>query len=146
MAFKFSTGLRTEQIFNGSLRSVLHDCYINIYAGPVPASPDDALAEENTLLCIIKEDERTISFEGSSGVPVLTKNLSKIWQGDVLESGIATFFRLEKSDDNGERGVDKIRIQGTVGGPSADLTISNPAMATGTPQRIEYFSISLLEA
>lgn len=144
MAFKFSTGLRVQQCFGGSLKSVLNGTFLRLYSGPVPASPDDKLVG-NDMLCEISAGGNPVTFEGSSGAPLLTKNLSEVWQGDVAVTGLATFFRLVHPSDTGENSTSEVRVQGTIGGPAADLTISNASLAQGAPQRVEFFAIELLE-
>lgn len=146
MAFMFSTGLRLSQVFTESLSASLLGCVIRIYDGPVPASPDSKIDDtQNNLLLEIKEEGGTLTFEANNGDPTLVKNLAKTWTGDVAHTGFATFFRVEKEADNGAASTSVIRIQGSVGGPSSDLVISNASLIQGAPQRLEYFAISLLE-
>ena len=143
MAFKFSTGLRVQQCFSASLKDLLDNSVIRLYTGQVPASPDDAITGQ--MLCEITANGNPVTFEAGGSIPLLTKNLSEIWQGDVLASGFVTHFRLVKQSDTGEFSRELVRVQGTVGGPSDDLTISNATLVEGAPQRIDYFAIELLE-
>lgn len=149
MAFKFSTGLRKYQIYDGSVLSALDDCVITLYSGPVPLSPNDALSVNNEKLCIITGNgsAEPLEFEEYSPVKptVLSKNTSQAWEGDVLSDGVVTFFRVEKADDTGEASSEAIRIQGTVGDPSSDLVISDDNLVQGALQRLEYFSMTLVE-
>lgn len=145
MAFKFSTELRKQQCFSGSLRSILDGSVIRVYEGPVPQSADAAIAGDNGVLCEISAAGAGVTFEPTSSAPILTKSLSEVWQGDVLKSGRATFFRVVKPADTGVNTTNEVRIQGTVGGPAEDLTISSSELVQGAPQRIEYFAIALLE-
>lgn len=145
MAFKFSTQLRKQQCFSGSLKSILDGCVIRLYSGPLPQGADEALSGSNDLLCEITAGGAGLTFESTASTPTLTKTLSEVWQGDVTKSGRATFFRMLKESDTGISTDQEVRIQGTVGGPAEDLTISNPNLVQGAPQRIEYFAIALLE-
>lgn len=145
MAFKFSTGLRKKLCFNGSLKTILDDTVLRLYSGPVPQDADAPLTGNNVMLCEVTAGGDGVTFEGDSADPTLTKSMSEVWQGDVLEAGYATFFRLVKEADTGNASSSSTRIQGTVGGPAADLMISNPQLAPGAPQRVEYFAIALLE-
>lgn len=145
MAFKFSTELRQQQCFSGSLKSILDGCVIRIYSGPVPSSADSALSNNEMLCEITAEAGAGLTFEPTASTPILTKSLDELWQGDVVKSGLATFFRMERQSDTGDGSTEKVRIQGTVGGPAEDLNISNPNLIQGAPQRIEYFAIALLE-
>lgn len=144
MAFKFSTELRKQQCFSGSLRDILAGCVIRVYSGPIPQSPDAALSG-NDLLCEISAGGNPVTFEPASPEPTLYKNMAERWEGDVIKTGTASFFRMVKQADTGVNTTNEVRIQGTVGGPAADLVISNSSLVLGAPQRIEYFAIALLE-
>ena len=149
MAFKFSTGLRKHQVFDGSVVSALSDCVIRFYSGAVPSSPDAALSS-NTLLCEISDDGLGVGLSFSAynaaNPATLTKDLSTQWQGDVLASGVVTFYRLCKKTDTGSNSTSDIRIQGTVSGnPNADLIITEPNLVVAAIQRIEYFAMTLVE-
>lgn len=145
MAFKFSTELRRQQCVVGSLKQILDGGFIRVYSGPVPASADAALSG-NDLLVEISASGLGVTFEPTAGDATLVKNLSEIWQGDVLQNGTATFFRFEHQADTGTQTTAEVRMQGTVGGAAADLTISNSSLVQGSPQRLEYFAIALLES
>lgn len=147
MSFKFSTELRRQQCVVGSLKSILDGGILRLYSGPVPGSADAGLSG-NTVLCDISAGGTGtgVTFEAIAGQATLTKSLSEIWQGNNVATGTVTFFRLIKPSDTEAAGTGEVRIQGTVGGPAADLTISNANLVLGAPQRLEYFAISLLES
>lgn len=145
MAFKFSTELRRQQCVVGSLKQILDGGVIRVYSGPVPASADAGLAG-NTLLLEIDAEGAGLTFESTASGATLTKSLSQIWQANNLANGTATFFRFVKAADTGTQTPSEVRIQGTIGGPAADLTISNATLVQGAPQRLEYFAIALLES
>lgn len=144
MAFKFSTELRKQQCFSGSLKSILDGSVIRLYDGPVPSAADSALTSNN-LLCEITSGVDPLTFDPTATSPMLVKSMTEVWQGDVVKTGSVTFFRLVKQSDTGTNTPLEVRIQGTVGGPAEDLTISNTTLILGAPLRIEYFSIALLE-
>lgn len=145
MAFKFSTELRKQQCFSGSLKSILDNSVIRLYDGPVPNNADSALTGSNSLLCEITAGANTLTFDPTASSPMLVKSMTEVWQGDVVKTGSVTFFRLVKQSDTDTNTPLEVRIQGTVGGPAEDLTISNTTLILGAPLRIEYFSIALLE-
>lgn len=145
MAFKFSTELRKQQCFSGSLKAILDNSVIRLYDGPVPNNADSALTGSNSLLCEITAGANTLTFDPTASSPMLVKSPEEIWQGDVIKTGSVTFFRLLKQSDTGTNTPLEVRIQGTVGGPAEDLTISNTTLVEGAPMKIEYFSIALLE-
>lgn len=144
MAFKFSTGLRKQICFTGSLKTILDGSVLRLYSGSLPTTADGTLGSA-ILLCEIKAGLNPVTFEAGGTQPTLTKKLSELWQGDVLVNGSPTFFRLVKEADTGTTSETEVRVQGTVGGPGDDLTISNPLLFQGAPQRVEYFAISILE-
>lgn len=147
MAFKFSTEIRRQQCVVGSLKSILDGGIIRLYSGTVPYSADDGLLG-NDVLCDITVSGTGdgLSFESTASNATLTKSLNEVWQGNVLKSGTVTFFRFILPTDSGLKNTTEVRIQGSVGGPAADLTISNAMLTLGAPQRLEYFAISLLES
>lgn len=144
MAFKFSSGVRKQICFSGPLKTILDGSVVRLYSGVVPQHADSALGSA-TLLCEIKVGANPVTFEAAGNTATLTKNLSEEWRGDVLVGGTPSFFRLVKESDTGTATDTEVRVQGTVGGPADDLTISNPLLVQGAPQRIEYFAISILE-
>lgn len=146
MAFKFSKELRRQQCVTGSLKSILDGSVIRIYGGVPPVSVDDPVTN-NELLCEISVDSsgQGVTFESSASDAVLVKSLDEVWSGNNIETGTATFFRFVKPTDSGLGNNQEVRIQGTVGGPADDLTISNSSLIKGAPQRLEYFAIALLE-
>lgn len=146
MAFKFSSELRRQQCVVGSLKSILDGGLVRVYSGPVPYSADSAVSSSNVTLCDITNNGEGLTFEATAGNATLTKSLSEIWQGNNLENGEATFFRFIMPSDSGSASTGEVRMQGTVGGPAQDLTISNANLVKGAPQRLEYFAIALLES
>lgn len=147
MAFKFSTELRRQQCVVGSLKSILDGGVIRVYSGPVPGSADSGLSG-NDLLCEISAggNGAGLTFESTASNATLTKSLSEVWQGDNQASGTASFFRFVMPSDTGSPTPSEVRVQGTVGGPASDLTITNAVLALGAPLRLEYFAIALLES
>lgn len=147
MALKLSTGLRDYFIATGSFRAALDSGEIHLYAGPEPLSVDSALAGANTLLCVIKTDVAAgLTFEAVPVGGTLTKKLSEIWQGPVLATGIATFYRYEKSGDTGVGSTTAIRVQGGIGIAGADMNLSNTSLVNGAIQRLEAFSVAFPES
>lgn len=145
MALKFSMELRRQMLVGGSLKHVLDGGVLRLYSGPVPASADSVLSG-NDLLVEILAAGQSLTFEGNASNAVLTKSLDQVWQSDVLQNGTPTFFRYVLPADTGGAGSNEVRIQGTVGGPSADMTVTSTVLTQGNPHRIEYFAISLPES
>lgn len=146
MAFKFSEEVRRQQCVVGSLKSILDGSVIRLYSGTTPASSDSALLPSNVLLCEITNGGAPVTFESVASGATLTKSLSEVWQGNNVETGTVTFFRMLKPSDSNTAYSNEVRVQGTVGGPTADLTISNASLISGAPNQLQYFAISMLES
>lgn len=142
---KRSTGLRNYMLAAGSLKAALDGKVIKIYGGAVPASADDAIGSA-TLLATVTE-----SNDGSTGLTLaaaatgglITKNTSEVWEGDILVSGTATFFRMETLADAGASSTTAVRAQGTIGLADADMLFSDTALVSGNVRRITSFVVSI---
>lgn len=148
MSFKFSTGYRNGICVNGSVKALLDGGFIDLYAGAVPASPDDSVGAA-TLLCTISDNATgaglTLNTTASGGV--VTKLPAQTWKGEILADGTPTFFRFRKTGDTGGASTTDIRIQGTIGLSGADMVL-NPAILDKDPapqyQVLDYFSVAAL--
>lgn len=145
MAFKFSTALRRYQATAGSLKSALDGSVMRFYSGPIPASSDAALSGNTLLLELKTSADGNLTFEPIAEGAVLKKSLSEIWRGDGVAAGNMSFFRLLKPGDMNGDSTDDIRVQGTVGGPAADITVSTTAIEVDEERVLEYFAIELRE-
>lgn len=142
---KRSTGLRNHMLAVGSLKSALDGTVIKIYGGTEPASADDGLSG-NTLLCIITQggdgvSGLTLAADASGGQ--ITKNPGEVWEGEVVASGVATFFRQEFLPDTGEASTTAIRLQGTVSNIGADMNFSDTAFIVGDARKLNFYVASI---
>ena len=137
---KRSTGLRNYMLVTGSFKQAIDGSVLHIYSGAVPASADDSIASA-ILLCTISLDGSgagvTLAAAASGGT--VSKNPNEIWTGDVVASGQATFFRMEKPSDASGASTSAVRLQGTVGLVNADLNLSSVNLVVGDARRINYF-------
>lgn len=145
MAMKFSTELRRQQAVVGSLKSILDGCVMRFYGGPMPASADSALAGNTLLLELKTSAGGNLTFDANADGAVLKKSLNEVWGGDAVAAGSMTFCRLEKPGDTGGAGTGAVRVQATVGGPAADITVSTTEIELGEARTLEYFAIELKE-
>ena len=145
MAMKFSTELRRQQAVVGSLKDILDGCVMRFYTGPVPASADSALSGNTMALELKTSSGGNLTFDANADGAVLKKALTEIWKGDAVAAGNMTFFRHEKPGDTGGAGTGEVRVQGTVGGPAADITVSTTLIEVGETRTLEYFAIELKE-
>lgn len=145
MAYKYSTELRRQLAVVGSMKEVLDGGVLRFYGGPVPASADSALSG-NTLLLEVKTNVGgNLTFDSNADGAVFKKSLAEIWTGDGVAAGNMTFCRYEKPGDTGGAGTGEVRVQGSVGGPAADITVSSTLIEVGETRTMEYFAIEILE-
>lgn len=145
-----------SEIALGALKDTLDGGRLFFFAGPVPATAEDALdmGTDHTQLVEMTEsgDGSTgLTFEAPSGT-AMVKAAGEVWEGliafDGAEDGettlTATFYRFCTDGDNGRGAATDPRIQGTIGGPEADMPMSNPSLtANGTnTQGASYFAIT----
>lgn len=119
-----------------AFKDELDDGFIYIFAGSVPASPHAALnmATDHTQVARL-----TVDGDGSTGLTLaapndhtITKNPSENWRGLVAfdgaddgETSLApTFFRFCPAADDGRGAATTSRLQGTVGGPNANVNLN----------------------
>lgn len=146
MSLRFSTGLRAGLLAVGSLKTLLAGSELRLYAGPVPASVDNAIGASNQVLCVIRNDGLTgLNFEDTAPDGLIAKKTTESWKGTNIASGTATFYRHVLMADTDTSSASEIRIQGTVGLAGADMNISNTALVTGAVQSLEAYTIALPE-
>lgn len=146
MSIKFSTGLREGLLASNSLRSLLNGGELRLYSGAVPISADAAIAPANTLLCTIRAEGAGLTFEAAAPNGMLTKNLAELWTGSVVAAGVATFYRHVLTADTGVASASLPRIQGEIALAGKDMSLSNPNLTLGAIQKIDYYSVTLLES
>lgn len=146
MSVKFSTGLRNGLLSGNSFRTLLNLGEIRLYGGPPPASADSAVAAGNPLLCTIRAEGAGLTFEAAAADGVITKNLSELWSGTVVAAGVATFYRHVLAADTDVASTTLPRIQGEIALAGKDMSLSNPSLALGAIQKLDYYSVTLLES
>lgn len=147
MALITSTGFKNKVLDTGSVKSVLADGLINVYAstlGNIPASADDAINPANhTLLLTVYGDGISAGLNlGTASGGAIGKDPGETWAGTVLANGNATFFRYSAVGDTGALSTTQARIQGRVGVAGAELNISSLALVSGNTQAVNFASIS----
>lgn len=146
MTVKFSTGLRSALLSTGPLNSALSSSEIRIFGGTVPTSADSDTAGA-TLLCTIRAAAGApLQWAPSTSSNVLTKDLSQVWSGAVVNTGLATFYRHVLPSDTDDASTTRMRIQGTVGVAGADMNLGNPQLVEFATQGLSAYSVALPEA
>ena len=150
MAIKTSDGFERHVNTVGSTQSALdhvgNGALLKLYAGAVPASPNDALGAATLLL--------TYSLTGTGGGVHLAEHATdkrtlvmqtgELWQGTAVASGLATFYRLVRhTGDDGAASTTQQRVQGVAGdSPLADLYLSNPQITSGETRVLSAYALT----
>jgi len=148
MAFKYSTGLKNAILSGSSMKAALDGGVLVLFAGTVPASPDDALPGDAVMLNVYTDDDQgalfPLNFAAAAVGGVLSKDASQPWKGTSIDAGTASYFvfAANPADAMGASTTEK-RILGTVGGPGADLFVESTAIADATEYTINYFSVAI---
>lgn len=145
MSIKTSTGLRNTMLLDNSLKGALDLGFINIYAGTVPGTADEAIPVGATLLCTISVDSTGdgISFDTVATGGAISKASGEVWSGVNVETGVASFYRHVGATDDGTLSDIQPRIQGTVGTVGADMNLSSASLTIGATQTVDYYSVAL---
>lgn len=142
-----------------AIKTNLDGGFLYVYAGPPPATSDEAL----DLVTLHTELVKISISGGATGLTfdapvagVLSKAAAETWSGtnafdgvDDADSALApTFYRFCKSGDNGRGAANSTtgdRIQGTAGGPSsgADLQFGTATLTAGNTQPVGAYSITI---
>jgi hypothetical protein len=126
-----------------ALKTALANGRLYLFAGPVPATAEEALdmGSSHTQIC-----EFTESGDGATGLTFaapagssMSKAGAEEWKGLIAFSGAddsettltPTFWRFGTSGDNCQAAATDPRLQGTAGGPLTDLPCA-PQTDNGT--------------
>ena len=148
MPLLVSTGLSNKMLDTGSLKNILADGLIHIYASApadIPATADAAIdpAKHTKLLTVYGDGISTGLNLGAASSRVIGKDPGETWSGTVLATGNATFFRYVAPGDTGGESTTSARLQGRVGIAGAELNISSLALTAGQTQAVNFLAISL---
>lgn len=148
MALKVSRGLRNAMLASGSFKATMEangGCKLHIYSGTPPTTARDAIAAGNTLLATItvNGDGTGLTFESAASQGTLAKDQNEVWEGAVLASDTATFYRLVADGDTGNASDTEPRLQGEVDTAGAELNLSDVDLVSGGNQTIDYFVVNL---
>lgn len=144
MTYKTSTGLRNHMLVTGSLKSALDGGSIKIYAGAEPATADASLGAATLLSTItISSGATGLTMDTVAASGIVTKPVGAVWNGVNAASGTATFYRHVAAGDDGTASATQPRIQGSVSSAGAEMNLSNPVLASGATQTIDYYAVNL---
>jgi len=137
---QLTTNLKNAVLGTDNLSDLLSPYFAYVYDGPVPATADEAIDGDCTLLC-----KMAASTDGTTGgtwdTPTsgaLPRTSSETFDGLVLANGTPTFIRIcvGSDDGSGAAGGTDYRAQGTAGGAGKELEFTDPVfVANGTNRR-----------
>lgn len=144
MTVSLSTGLAEGLATTGSLRSLINECLVRVYSGTEPASADAAIGSATLMLEISVNGSGTpLTWEVGAPGGVLSKSASEVWEGENLQAGGVTFFRIVKPGDTGASSTTAVRIQGSAGGLGNDLVITDLPLVAGQSKSFELFQVAV---
>ena len=144
---KISTGAAIAMLSSPGLAAALmadSNLELRIYAGAVPASADAATGSATMLVAIKTGGATGLNLQMTGAV--LSKPSADPWQGSVVASGRATFYRLVKGGDANDLSVTVPRIQGSVAQVGADVNLASVDLITSAPQDLKDYVLSIVEA
>jgi hypothetical protein len=132
-----------------TIKEAINGGWMEIYTGSQPASADAIETAGAVKLAIISSTCGTAIGDGlqfgtaASGVLPIT---TPTWQGVVLATGVAGWFRFYGSDGSvygchGSSGT-AVRFDGAVGVAGADLNLSHTSLTKDTTLTITRFNVT----
>jgi hypothetical protein len=123
----------------------MHNCYIDIYEGSKPASPDYSTIPSILLGTVSQGGYSGPDWGGSWREPEnasIEKNRSEPWVMYPVRAGTAGWFRMRLIDDEGGYSSTAHRIDGTIGTTTDfDLVVPNPVVQVSTMVEIDIFKM-----
>lgn len=135
MALRLSTGLVNKLMDTGSFKSTLAGCFIDIFSGVQPASPDDAATGTKLVTLTESGDGITgLTFEAAATNGELEKNAAEAWQGSGVATGTAGWFRVRAAGDTGtDASTTAARLDGAIATTGAEMNVGSLTINTGAP-------------
>ena len=145
MTIRASTGLRNKLLDTNPFKTIFAASFIKIYDGPVPATADAGLDAANHLLMTvsISGGGTGINFEATAVNGAIAKATGETWSGTTIAAGLASFYRLVTSSDDGSTSTTFARLQGQIATSGSDLNMTTTNLSNTTSYPIDAFSVSL---
>jgi hypothetical protein len=142
MPLRQSTGLRNTRLSTKSFLSIFVDCFVDVYTGLQPTSPDDA--PTGTLLCRYYSDAASLGLEFSAAVSgVLGKKSAETWSGYGIAKGTAGWFRMKEASDTGVLSTTECRLDGPCATSGSNvLLMTSLSIEIGALQTISLATIT----
>ena len=134
MATRLSTGTVNQLCVTGDLRTIFTACFIDIYSGVQPTSPNN-VPNGTKLVTLYNDGVSTgLNWEASASNGILWKLASETWSGTVLATGTAGWFRIREAGDAGTASsTTAARIDGAIASSGAQMNLANLSLTTSAP-------------
>ena len=145
MTVRLSTGLRNKILDGGAgggVKGAFSACFINIYTGSQPASPDTGATGTLLGTASVSGGGTGMTFD-SAVAGVLSKAAAETWRFTGLAAGTAGWFRLWQNGDTvTSLSTTAARLDGSIGTSGADLNLTNVVIAVAQVNTIDSFTIT----
>lgn len=145
MALTLSTGCVKKLMDTNPFKTVFNLCFIDIYSGSKPTSPDNA--PNGTLLVTVSNAGTATGLTWSATAPagVISKNGAETWSGTIAASGTAGWFRIRESGDvtPNSSSTTLARVDGTVSTSGADMNLGSLTFTAAAPFVLTQSDITL---
>jgi hypothetical protein len=114
----------TMSSFMKSVQDVMKGCFLDVWSGAQPSSPDAPMT--GTKLLTLFSDGSTTGLNFDDAVAgVLSKAVAETWSGAGIDTGVAGCWRLRTAgDSSNDQSEINERIDGTVALSGGDMTMS----------------------
>lgn len=143
MPLRLSTGLRDKLMGTADFGVIFTNCFLNIYAGNQPTSPDDPAA--GTLLATIYRDGAALGLNfGPPTAGQVDIAAAETWTGAGLATGTAAWGRLYEATDNPALSSTTLgRLDGTIAVSGGNINMSSTAVVLGAIQTVTEFKVTM---
>lgn len=144
---KSSTGLAAYLMVTGSAKDAFDGGLVKVYSGAAPATADAAVSGTLLWTVSVDGDGTGITFSSSASGRSMVKEPTEVWQGAIVATGTAGYWRLVAAGDDGTLSTTAPRIQGTCGDTAdADMYMTNPSLVENSDldaKALAAFSVAL---
>ncbi len=147
MAMRISTGLANKLLDTDSAKAILEGAsgfFIDIYTGSRPASANTAPTGTKLVRLYSNGTSAGLHFETTAVDGELVKETTETWTGTVLATGVAGWFRILESTDDGSTSTTLPRADGSVSTTGADMNMSSVNLTAGAIHTLPAFKVSIL--
>lgn len=153
---RISSGLQAKLLGGsgaGSLQTLLSGGVLRVYAGTQPADADTTEGSAVLLGEVSLNGGTFIPGAGGASTNGLTfddpasgdlnKAAAEVWQGSGVADGSAGWFRFYDSNRTTGASTTAVRLDGVIATSGGELTMTNTAIAVGTPIILNTFVATL---